>query len=160
MSISKVGVRDTVALAAMHQLRAMAIEKNIPERIVKAMQLKVDCAYRASHMQTELRVAWRDPDGSDSRRSLSMLIDDDDIELRPRERVEDIIRMNLEQINLRGELFFFKLHQHFPNRIKEVKCNAAGMVTVRFNNGRELSVDESALDSTEFLATCGMIYDL
>ncbi len=142
----------------MHQLRAMAADQHIPERIVKGLQFKVDCHYRHTSMQTELRVAWRDPEGGDSRRSLSMLIDD--MELRPRDRVEDIIRMNLEQINLRGELFFFKLHKHFPDRIKEVKCNSAGLVTVRFNNGRELSVDEGALDSTEFLATCGMVYDL
>ena len=158
MSVSKAGVHDTVVRAAMLQLKAMTAEKNVPERIVKAMQFRVDCQYRIDRMQTELRVAWRDPDGGDGRRALSMLIDD--IELRPAARVEDIIRMNLEQINLRGELFFFKLHRHFPDRIKEVKCNAAGMVTVRFTNGRELSVDESALDSTEFLATCGMVYDL
>jgi len=158
VSVFKVGVHDTVVRTAMHQLRAMAIEKNIPERLVKGMQFKVDCHYRMESMQTELRIAWRDPDGGDSRRSLSMLLDDREIEWHG--KVEDIIRMNLEQINLRGELFFFRLHRHFPDRIKEVKCSGSGMVTVRFNNGRELSVDESALDSTEFLATCGMVYDL
>lgn len=61
---------------------------------------------------------------------------------------------------LRGELFYFKLHRHFPNRIEKVNCTRDGTITVTFKNGRTLSTNEVDLDSTEFLATCGMIYDL
>jgi hypothetical protein len=148
---------DVVVRAVMTTLKEQAIEQDFPDHRLKAMQFKVECVNDPTRMQMILRVAWKDPDSSE-RRALSQLIDDE--LTRDPEELHRYIRMAIEQLNLRGELFYFKLHAHFPNRIERVQCTKEGRVTVVFKNGRSLVVDEVNLDSTEFLATCGMVYDL
>ena len=88
-----------------------------------------------------------------------MLIDDSSVR-HANSGIEGHILHMVDSINLRGELFFMKLHRHFPDRIDKVLCDRDGRVTVHFKNGRELSTSEQNLDSVEFLATCGMVYDL
>jgi hypothetical protein len=150
---------DTVMRATVQMIQQTAKEQNFPEHRLKAMRFNVDCHYDMSRMQTILRVAWADPEG-DGRRAFELLLDDSLLERRDPADLHEEIKMSIEQINLRGELFYFKLHRHFPNRIENVRCSKDGRVTVVFKNGRSLSTDEADLDSTEFLATCGMIYDL
>jgi len=151
-------VYDDVVRGAISAIDHVAQAQNFPAERVKAMRFHVDCQYRIESDEVVLRVAWRDPDG-DNIRSFSQLLGRDLLADR-RDSLYEVLRMSVEQINLRGELFYFKLHKHFPNRIESVKCNRAGEVTVTFKNGRSLTTDDAALDSTEFLATCGMIYDL
>lgn len=66
----------------------------------------------------------------------------------------------LEQLNIRGELFFMRLHRTFPGRIDKVQCNEDGHIDVRFKNGHTLTTDDDHIDSQEFLAACAMVYDL
>lgn len=149
---------DTVTRAALLCIKAMAQEQNVPERLVKAMNFRVDSHYDMNSMRVMLRIAWCDPDDGSSVRGFQQAYDDE--MLRRGHDLYEVLKMSIEQLNLRGELFYFKLHKHFPNRIEKVDCTRDGTVTVRFKNGRTLSTNEVDLDSTEFLATCGMIYDL
>lgn len=154
---ASLGREDVIVRATLVALKGLAIEQNFPEHRLKAMQFRVECVNDPTRMQKMLRVAWRDPESSE-RRGMTQLIDEELI--RDVEQLHRMIYMSIEQLNLRGELFFFKLHRHFPNRIERVHCTKDARVTVVFKNGRELVVDEANLDSTEFLATCGMVYDL
>jgi hypothetical protein len=149
---------DQLVQLMMGALRHVAWRDHIPERIVKAMQFRVDSQYDAARDGFLLRVAWRDPETNSCVRSMSMQVDRFDLE--DRDHLHRRILVTIDDINLRGELFFFKLHKHFPNWIAKVRCDRDGRVHVKFKNGRELSVDEQELDSLEFLATCGMVYDL
>lgn len=159
MSIStSTGRTDTVVRAAMLVLKDLAVQQNFPEPRLKAMNFRVDCHYDITRDATILRINWRDPDDGSSVRGFEQMIEER--ELRGGPDLYEVLKMSIEQLNLRGELFYFKLHRHFPNRIENVQCTREGRVTVRFKNGRTLSTDEADLDSTEFLATCGMVYDL
>jgi hypothetical protein len=53
-----------------------------------------------------------------------------------------------------------KFHRNFRGRVDEVYCDGSGRVTVRFKNGYQASTGAQNIDSKEFLAECGMIYDL
>lgn len=149
---------DSVLRATMLCVKQIAAEQNFPEHRLKAMNFKIDCQYDMRRMATMLRVAWRDPEDQSQVRAFQHMLDD--MVMESATEPYEVIRMAIEQLNLRGELFYFKLHRHFPNRIERVSCTKDGTVTVAFKNGRSLSTNEADLDSTEFLATCGMIYDL
>jgi hypothetical protein len=153
---------DSVVRAMMLlMIKQHAVEQNFPEHRLKAMQFQAQCHYDISRMETVLNVGWMDPEGDYRRGFWLRLIDrNGDVALRDPDRLYEELKMSIEQINLRGELFYFKLHRHFPNRIENVKCRADRTVTVTFKNGRSLTVDDAEIGSTEFLATCGMIYDL
>jgi len=71
-------------------------------------------------------------------------------------KVEEI----MTNLSLRGELFFFKLAKHFPRHLKEVKCDGNGGLTVVFKNGHTIDSPEVSIETPDFLAKCGMIYDL
>jgi hypothetical protein len=148
---------DIIVRAALEALKQVAEEQNFPDHRLEQMQFKIECHYDISYDCRILRMGWSDPE-SGYRRGMQVQIDEN-LESSPEYLAKEIM-MSIEQINLRGELFYFKLHHHFPNRIENVRCSKDGRVTVVFKNGRSLSTDEADLDSTEFLATCGMIYDL
>ena len=67
--------------------------------------------------------------------------------------------------NLRAELHFFRLHKLFPDRIKEVLMQRRvetddDLVCVIFKNGHKVVRPEEETTSDEFMALCGMLYDL
>jgi hypothetical protein len=66
----------------------------------------------------------------------------------------------IDKQNERGEQLFMKFHRNFRGRVDEVYCDGSGRVTVRFKNGYQASTGAQNIDSKEFLAECGMIYDL
>lgn len=158
MAVPRSSRTDSVVRATLFCVKQIAAEQNFPEHRLKAMNFKIDCHYDMSRMATMLRVAWRDPEDPSQVRAFQHMLDD--MVMESATELHEVIRMAIEQLNLRGELFYFKLHRHFPNRIERVSCTKDGTVTVAFKNGRSLSTNEADLDSTEFLATCGMIYDL
>jgi hypothetical protein len=140
-----------------HMLRDKCARENIEEAIFKKMDFKVDAQYSITHMAMIVRVAWKDPDG-DKRRSVQVLIDDNvssDIGIFAQE-----VKSLVDNLSLKGELYFFKLDRHFKNRVEKVVCDKDGSVTVLFKNGHMVEGKEHRLDSTEFLATCAMVYDL
>lgn len=158
MAVSTGDEANAVVQLCMAAIRRIAERDHIPERLVKGMEFRVDCHYAIERDCLQLLIAWRDPETLGHTRNMTMQIFPHDIETR--ENLCERILMTIDSINLRGELFFFKLHKHFPNYVERVLCSRDGTVTVYFKNGRILSVSEQDLDSTEFLATCGMVYDL
>lgn len=148
---------DTLTRAAILALKQVAQDQNFPEARLKAMRFQIECNFDHARFATILRMTWCDPDGDGVRGFQHML---DAVEQRSQLSAFEEVKMAIEQLNLRGELFYFKLHRHFPNRIEAVVCDRQGRVTVKFKNGRSLTTNEADLDSTEFLATCGMVYDL
>jgi len=149
---------NAIVQMAMSAIEYVTKRDNVPPRLVKAMQFRVDCHRDMQRMGYALRCRWKDPFDGSLVRGFELLLDDWDS--KDRDRLQRDILVSIDSINLRGELFFFKLHKHFPNRIEKVRCEQNGQVHVMFKNGRELSVDAQNLDSVEFLATCGMVYDL
>lgn len=149
---------DNIAQLCMSTLKYIAERDRIPEHLVEAMQFRADYYYDVTRDCYLLRIAWRGPENGNPARSMMMYLSqyglEDENDLRRR------VILTIDNINLRGELFFYKLHKHFPNRVEKVRCDRDGNVIVTFKNGRELSVSEQDLDSLEFLATCGMVYDL
>jgi hypothetical protein len=68
-------------------------------------------------------------------------------------------------LSARSELHHFRLNQHFPKRVKEVRVKMNELtrepiVTVCFLNGHMLQRPENEIMTTEFLALCAMVYDL
>lgn len=151
---------DTITRCAILAIKQLAQQQNFPDERLKAMQFDVECSYVVTEDCMALRVQWRDPEDRQACRGFRHYIDETLIQQGRSDVLVETIFMAIEQINLRGELFYFKLHRHFPNRIEKVSCTKDGLVTVRFKNGRSLTTNDADLDSTEFLATCGMIYDL
>lgn len=157
--MSKGETENTLVQGAMLALRKICERDNIPERIRTAMSFKVDTSYDISQMAFVVRIAWRDPDDGSLTRACQLRFEDDAVRQSKTDLAGELMEM-IDSINLRGELFFMKLHKHFPNRVEKVLCDRSGRVKVIFKNGRELTTSEQDLDSVEFLATCGMVYDL
>lgn len=73
-----------------------------------------------------------------------------------------VLRGNL---SARSELHHFRLNQHFPKRIREVKLvkeipEDQLYIIVVFNNGHIVRKPEVEAQGKDFLALCGMLYDL
>jgi hypothetical protein len=69
------------------------------------------------------------------------------------------------QLSARTELHHFRLNQHFPKHIREVQLERNMeknqlMICVTFVNGHKVSRPEAEATSKDFLALCGMLYDL
>lgn len=65
----------------------------------------------------------------------------------------------------RAELHHFRLNQHFPKRVKECQMEISPTdghtyLIVHFVNGHKVRRLEREVQSSEFLALCGMLYDL
>lgn len=72
--------------------------------------------------------------------------------------------MMLDNIKLKGELFLLRLLKHLPpaakNQVEGVTVGPAGKLLVKFKNGHQLETTETDIESSDFVATCGMVYDL
>ena len=73
-----------------------------------------------------------------------------------------VLRGNM---SARSELHHFRLNQHFPNRIREVQLERSIAedqlyIIVIFENGHKVRKPENQATSADFLALCGMLYDL
>lgn len=149
---------DLLCRAIQHAIKEQAAREALTDAQFKNFDLKVHTHYDISSMRLHMRIIWRDPCGSGQVRCVDQVVDDEiakDLGLLSAE-VNNIV----DSISLRGELFFFRLAQHFPNHLEKVTCDGKGNLEIRFKNGRLLQGPESCIDNSEFLAQCGMIYDL
>lgn len=68
------------------------------------------------------------------------------------------------QLQTRAEVHHFRLNQHFPKRVQkcelEMGDDARPMLRVFFTNGHVVEKPEAESKSADFLALCGMLYDL
>ncbi len=69
------------------------------------------------------------------------------------------------QLTIRASLHHFRLNQHFPSRIAKCELEvdmeqARTILIVHFVNGHVVKKPEKDSQSSEFLALCGMLYDL
>lgn len=147
--------------AVFHDLCQKAMSEDLSGDVIQKMGFKLDTEYSIVDMTYIVRLAWRDPD-SDRRRAATLKVDESTMsDTYSRESFfNDLREQFMDMISIKGELYYFKLHKHFPNALDKVSCGKDGRVTVVFNNGRVLTTEEAKVDSTEFLATCGMVYDL
>ena len=149
---------DVLVRAIQYSLKEKAAREALTDAEYRGLDIRVHSEFNLSKMALVLRIAWSDPEGSGRARCIDHLVDDrttKDLGLLAAD-VEGI----LKNLSLRGELFFFKLAKHFPKHVKKVECDGQGNLRVEFVNGQSLSTPESDVESTDFLAKCGMIYDL
>jgi hypothetical protein len=149
---------DTLVRAIQHLLKDKAAREALTEAQFRGMDFKVHHNYDITSMSVILRIVWHDPDDRKLARCIDHKMSDEaarDLGLMAA-HVEGI----MTNLSLRGELFFFKLAKHFPRHLKEVKCDNAGTLTVVFKNGHTIDTPEVLVESKDFLAKCGMIYDL
>jgi hypothetical protein len=149
---------DTVSRAIQFMLQRKATEQRISEAAFRRMQFKVASQYDLRSMRTVIRVAWQDPDRPEVCRALDHQIDDH--KAREIGLLSEQVLAVISSIDIRGELYFFRLNGRFPKRVGKVEVTEDGAVRVTFKNGRVLSTNENELDTPEFLATCAMVYDL
>lgn len=144
--------------AIQYSLKEQAVRELLTEAEYRGLDLKVHSTYDISKMALRLRIAWSDPNDRRFSRCIDQIIDDriaQDLGLLAAE-IETIVK----NLSLRGELFFFKLHVHFPKHVKKVECDGKGGLRVEFKNGQCIDTPETDIENPEFLAKCGMIYDL
>jgi len=149
---------DTLVRAIQHMLKDKAAREALTDAQYRAMNFAVHTSYSIASMSLLLRITWCDPNDKKFARCIDHRLDDrtaKDLGLMATE-VNEI----MTNLSLRGELFFFKMAKHFPRHLKEVKCDGNGNLTVFFKNGHHIDTPETAIESPDFLAKCGMIYDL
>mgnify|MGYP001497374753 CR=1 FL=1 len=154
----KINRPDPLMRAIQYSLKERAAEELLTEAQYRGLDVKVATEYDINSMALRLRIAWSDPNDKKFARCIEHLVDDDiakDLGL-----LADQVNTVVKNISLRGELFFFRLAKHFPKHLKKVECDGNGHLEVEFKNGRRVQVPETEIDDTEFLAKCGMIYDL
>ena len=110
--------------------------------------------YRAN---VELHLAWRNPYG-DGRRGLIHVLDNRITGDLGRFGLE--LRTVVDQLSIRGELHYFKLHKYFPDHLSRVQCLGQGRVAILFKIGQGVATTENNMLSQDFIATCAMLYDL
>lgn len=141
-------------------LASKATDEGVSAYDFTCMQFKVKCDYDASQLRYKVVVQWGDPRGDcEERRGYALAINDDD-EIKDVASFANRAKEIMDQITIRGELYFFKLHKYFPKKLKQVRSHRDGKVTVEFKNGRTVEGHEAQLDDKEFLAACVMVYDL
>jgi hypothetical protein len=144
-----------------HILQNKIVEEQLSSSMMRNMDFKVECVVDHRSYSHTVRIAWRDPEDRrlgtpPERRCLQIVVDDAADELG----LIHEVNAKLENISLRGEIYFFRLAKHFGGQLREVVCSKDGTVTVWFKNGMKAETLEEKIDSTEFLATCAMIYDI
>ena len=156
-------VAGTVLTQALQRsLKEQAAREALTDAEFRALDVRVDSDFDLNHMGLRLRITWRDPYDVRSVNGLTRCIDHIIATpitaglTRVAEEADDVMK----NISLRGELFFFRLAKHFPKHLKKIECDGAGGLKVEFKNGRLLHCPETDIETTEFLAKCGMIYDL
>lgn len=149
---------DTIERAIQYGLRNKAAQEALTEAEFKGLDVKVSTRYDVSKMSLLLRIVWHDPEGKSLARCIDHVMDETtatDLGLLARD-MEFIV----QNLSLRGELFFFRLAKHFPRHLKKVDCDGKGSLEVEFKNGQRIQAAETEVENAEFLAKCGMIYDL
>lgn len=78
---------------------------------------------------------------------------------------EDPVEALRGNISARTQLHLHRLNQHFPKRVRDVQLErseaiAEYIVIVQFHNGHVVRRPESEVQTKDFLALCGMLYDL
>jgi len=116
---------------------------------------QITVEYRIESMSLAFQVRF-------GNRGVAFQIDPSVVELMKGEQggLMTAIKEQLVAINLRAELYHLRLHRQFPRHLAKVTAEENGVWRVMFKNGRSVCTSEDKLASTEFLATCGMIYDL
>lgn len=154
----KAASTDSLARAIQFSLKEKAAREALTEAEYRGLGVSAYTQYDITSMSLLLRITWHDPLDKKVSRCIDHRIDErtaQDLGLMACE-VENIVK----NLSLRGELFFFRLAKHFPKHLKKVKCDGQGAVEVEFKNGHTLTIPEEQVDSPDFLAKCGMIYDL
>lgn len=149
---------DTLVRAIQHMLKDKATREALTDAQFRAMSFAVHTKFDITSLSLLLRITWCDPNNKEFARYIAHRLDDrvaKDLGLLATE-----VNQIMTNLSLRGELFFFKLAKHFPRHLKEVKCDGNGNLTVFFKNGHRIDTPETAIESPDFLAKCGMIYDL
>lgn len=159
MSKSNVSNRPEFLSRAIQQvIRDKAAREAVTEAELRGLDVKVHTEYDIHSMSLRLRIAWHDPIDKKFARCIDHMVDErvaQDLGLMAVE-----VREVVKNLSLRGELFFFRLAKHFPKHIKKVECDGSGGLDIEFKNGRRLHAAETEIDNTEFLAKCGMVFDL
>jgi hypothetical protein len=161
VSIVRLDKPEYLSGLVQHILREKIVEEQLSSAMMREMEFKVDCVLDHRSYSHTVRIAWCDPENRSlgtrsERRCLQIVVDDAADKLG----LIHEVKAKLENISLRGEIYFFRLAKHFGGQLREVKCSKEGTVTVWFKNGMKAETPEEKLDSTEFLATCAMIYDI
>lgn len=160
MAITDPGVWRSLVNAAVTELtRRKAKDQDLDPDVLRKMRFRCEAKYDLMSSSTLFRLQWNDPDPPYTARGVNTMVDDDSMAQDVRLR-EMMVGGLVDNLDIRGELFFFKLHKHFPKHLKEVKCVRPGSLVVAFKNGRTLDTPEDLLESKEFLATCAMVFDL
>lgn len=150
---------SAIETAMMRMLASKAQDEGVSTEHFALMNFRAKSDYDINHQHYRIRIDWRDPTGEyEERRGYDYAVDDrvmEDLGL-----FAEQVRHFMDQIKIRGELFFFKLHKHFPKKLKQVHTLRDGKIVVEFKNGRTVESHESRLDDKEFLAECVMIHDL
>lgn len=149
---------DLLVRAIQHSLKDQAAREALTDAQFRGLDVKVHTDYDMHQMALHLRIAWRDPSGSGYSRCIDTLLDERTVQDLGflASAVEGIVK----NISLRGELFFFRLAKHFPNHLHKVECDGKGGIDVQFKNGQHIQAPETDVENSEFLAKCGMLYDL
>lgn len=157
MALRRTHGEDVLVSVVVHHLKQKAAHERVSDADYVSMRFVAEVMYNAVRGQRELRIGWRAPNGEHRRGLSHMLHDDsfDDSTIRGRE-ICDVV----DQLSIRGELHYFKLHTHFPNHLSGVRCLGSGRVRVCFKNGQTVDTEEDNLLNKDFLATCSMVYDL
>ncbi len=148
-----------VEAAMLHMLATKAKEEDVDPGDFNAMEFRVGHMYDAARAGYLVKTSWCDPLDNTFRREIDVMIGDE-VSLNDIGLFAEAVRSLMDQIKIRGELFFFKLHKHFPKKLKQVHTLREGKIVVEFKNGRTVESHESRLDDREFLAECVMVHDL
>ena len=147
------GVTQALRLA----LKDKAAREALTEAEFKGLNVTVDITYNPMMMSKLLRIRWKDPNGP-----LVRCIDQqvpDNIS-KDYGLLAVVVEETVQNLSLRGELFFFKLAKHFPSHLKRVHCDGSGVMRVEFKNGRCVVGTEDDVENSDFVAKCAMVYDL
>lgn len=151
-------MHDIVSRAVSRELYERAQQQGVPPDTFAKMHWDVGTDWEVSTQRLRLRVQWCEPGYNYNRRCMDMSYDTaiaDDLGLMALE-----VKKVVANLDVRGELFFFKIAKHFPKHLGRVTCNGDGFLTIVFKNGHQITGREDEVDSSEFIARCGMIYDL
>lgn len=148
-----------------HIMREMLEQKRREEEITTDQWYELNPRaelYRdVMKMGIQFRMAWGRTQLHGTTRHISYMLDD----MRGRRdgMIEEVL-FAMNNVKLKGELFLLRLIKNLPPGVKQqverVDCGPNTMLRVWFKNGQMLETNEQDIQSDDFWATCGMIYDL
>jgi len=135
----------------------MAMEEGLSPQAVDFIVREIETQYAPQQMRTIIRLNLF------GTRAFTFGINEE--ELRVGGSTLHMLQANTQNLKLRGELHLFRMEQLFPGRI--AKCEViqhldtlSFSIAVHFKNGHKVVREEENTVSTEFIALCGMVYDL